>query len=287
MIESEKQPQWIYGPISCALYPCDELNDTLQALVEEEHSELLIHPRIIDLLKKKWDRFAKAYFYSRFIFTLFFLAVFVFITVKGPEEDEKDLSGLKALTGTAMLQPFDFLQQYVYLRVVGSLEDLGSILVTAGQIFIIFASSYKAYREIREILSHGIVSYFSGKGSQFLENATSLAFCVMFLVYHSIHLFYYYQIYLNNYLPEEEREEVVNYSVIPLSLSAMFGWSYLLFFFLGFKHTGPFVVMIYKMLMRDIARFTFLFLVFLLGFTQGWFFSLSLSLFHGLSLTLI
>lgn len=39
--------------------------------------------------------------------------------------------------------------------------------------------------------------------------------------------------------------------------------------FRGFKTVGPFVVMIYRMIMGDLLRFATIYLVFVMGFSQG------------------
>lgn len=44
---------------------------------------------------------------------------------------------------------------------------------------------------------------------------------------------------------------------------------YFLFFCRGFKTVGPFVVMIYRMIMGDLLRFVCIYLVFVMGFSQG------------------
>ncbi|XP_063989987.1 transient receptor potential cation channel subfamily V member 5 isoform X2 [Diachasmimorpha longicaudata] len=44
---------------------------------------------------------------------------------------------------------------------------------------------------------------------------------------------------------------------------------YFLFFCRGFKTVGPFVVMIYRMIMGDLLRFVTIYLVFVMGFSQG------------------
>lgn len=44
---------------------------------------------------------------------------------------------------------------------------------------------------------------------------------------------------------------------------------YFLFFCRGFKTVGPFVVMIYRMIMGDLLRFASIYLVFVMGFSQG------------------
>ncbi|XP_022241912.1 transient receptor potential cation channel subfamily V member 6-like [Limulus polyphemus] len=49
-------------------------------------------------------------------------------------------------------------------------------------------------------------------------------------------------------------------------------WFFLIFFAGAVKLTGPFVTMIYNMLVGDIVRFSIIYLIFLLGFTQAFFF---------------
>ncbi|RLU24512.1 hypothetical protein DMN91_002601 [Ooceraea biroi] len=46
---------------------------------------------------------------------------------------------------------------------------------------------------------------------------------------------------------------------------------YFLFFCRGFKSVGPFVVMIYRMIMGDLLRFVSIYLVFVLGFSQAYY----------------
>ncbi|XP_022236535.1 transient receptor potential cation channel subfamily V member 5-like, partial [Limulus polyphemus] len=49
-------------------------------------------------------------------------------------------------------------------------------------------------------------------------------------------------------------------------------WFFLIFFAGAVKLTGPFVTMIYNMLVGDIFRFSIIYLIFLLGFTQAFYF---------------
>ena len=46
---------------------------------------------------------------------------------------------------------------------------------------------------------------------------------------------------------------------------------YCLFFCRGFKTTGPFVTMIYRMIANDLLRFALIYLIFVLGFSQSYF----------------
>ncbi|XP_062515100.1 transient receptor potential cation channel subfamily V member 5-like isoform X2 [Corticium candelabrum] len=53
-----------------------------------------------------------------------------------------------------------------------------------------------------------------------------------------------------------------------LSLVAVGSWSYLLFYCRGFRLVGPFVVMIYEMILVDVLRFVLIYVIFLIGFSQ-------------------
>ena len=44
---------------------------------------------------------------------------------------------------------------------------------------------------------------------------------------------------------------------------------YFLFFCRGFKTTGPFVIMIYRMMAADLLRFVTIYFIFVMGFSQG------------------
>ena len=59
--------------------------------------------------------------------------------------------------------------------------------------------------------------------------------------------------------------------VILLAVASLIGWAYMLFFTMPFRFTGPFVIMIYKMLFNDVLRFCIIYLIFLAGFSQSFF----------------
>ncbi|GFS23202.1 transient receptor potential cation channel subfamily V member 6, partial [Elysia marginata] len=59
---------------------------------------------------------------------------------------------------------------------------------------------------------------------------------------------------------------------ILLILAAPCAWFFLLFFARGQQRFGPFVTMIYKMIAGDLFRFGIIYFIFLIGFTQGFYF---------------
>jgi len=134
-----------------------------------------------------------------------------------------------------------------------TISPLMLILRVFGEAVTLIGAIYKFITELREISEEGISAHFSGSGSMFLENSLSFLYCV--------------SIFLTIFLRHIESPV----EILSLAFAAIFGWSYTLFFILGFKHTGPFVVMIYKMLVGDVVRFTMIYVVFLLGFSQGFF----------------
>lgn len=53
------------------------------------------------------------------------------------------------------------------------------------------------------------------------------------------------------------------------AVALIFSWFYLFFFLLGFRSTGPFVVMILNMIANDIVRFLYVYVAVLAGFAQA------------------
>lgn len=54
-----------------------------------------------------------------------------------------------------------------------------------------------------------------------------------------------------------------------IAVTLIFSWFYLLFFLLGFRSTGPFVIMILRMIANDIFRFMFVYGAVMIGFAQA------------------
>ncbi|KAG8249026.1 hypothetical protein J6590_029376 [Homalodisca vitripennis] len=97
--------------------------------------------------------------------------------------------------------------------------------------------------------------------NMFIENLMTAPSRVMFLISCSLMMvmpFLRFGCY-------EEIEDVV--AVIIMLTTA----PYFLFFCRGFKTVGPFVVMIYRMIMGDLLRFATIYLVFVMGFSQAYY----------------
>src|SRR5690606_25499611 len=96
-------------------------------------------------------------------------------------------------------------------------DELHPLLRAIGDAVVILGALHKGHRELREIQKEGLVKHFSGLGSMFLENFLSFLFCV--------------SIYISMILRfvESPLEDLT------LAFAAVSGWSYTLFFVLGFK----------------------------------------------------
>lgn len=53
----------------------------LEVIVQNAQAELIMHPRIIDLVHRKWECFARRIFFRRFLITLAYLLIFLITTV--------------------------------------------------------------------------------------------------------------------------------------------------------------------------------------------------------------
>ena len=63
----------------------------------------------------------------------------------------------------------------------------------------------------------------------------------------------------------------IDNEAILLAVASLIGWIYMLFFIMPFRFTGPFVIMLYKMLFNDVLRFCIIYTIFLAGFSQAFF----------------
>ncbi|XP_014234075.1 transient receptor potential cation channel subfamily V member 5 [Trichogramma pretiosum] len=97
--------------------------------------------------------------------------------------------------------------------------------------------------------------------SMFVENLMTAPSRVMFLISCSILLSFP----LLRFDCADELEDKL--AVVVMLTTA----PYFLFFCRGFKSVGPFVVMIYRMIMGDLLRFVSIYLVFVMGFSQAYY----------------
>ena len=247
LMESTMYMQWSYGHISCQLYELDELDPlpdknsktkgALEIILENSDLELLSLQRVSDLLAAKWERCAARPFFRRFLFTTFFLLIFACAVILQTDRTSQCIVDNKLLIGE------DYNKCYADNFTTICFRQFCEVLTLLGVL-------HKGLRELNELRVSGW-AYFNGQGAAFLENVVSLSFCIF--------------VFLAACLKFFQSE----YAEIPLAIGSLCAWIYMLFFLLGFRMTGPFIVMMYKMLMVDVSRFSVLVMVFFFGFTQS------------------
>ncbi|CAF1179198.1 unnamed protein product [Adineta steineri] len=264
LLDERKIIQWRYGPVSCVLYPLDELEfefqqegrdarpGALELIVQSAQTELITHPRMIDLLNKKWECFARRIFFCRFFVTLIYLFIFLLTTILDQ-------------TRTEITEGKD------NEMIVSRVEYPGIVyrlICTTGRLIVLTGAISKGESELREMNNVGIHKYFQTTGSALLENCLSLLLCAGIIILNILRLF-----------------DMEAY-IIVLALVSIIGWVYMLFFAMAFKLTGPFVFMIYKMLLNDVLRFCIIYIVFLIGFSQAFFVLFNYNGFSGFLLSI-
>eukprot|EP01064_Diplonema_japonicum_P001474 TRINITY_DN1094_c3_g1_i1.p1 TRINITY_DN1094_c3_g1~~TRINITY_DN1094_c3_g1_i1.p1 ORF type:complete len:992 (+),score=180.38 TRINITY_DN1094_c3_g1_i1:177-2978(+) len=277
--------EWKYGPVNCRKVALTELDrpvshegakrkGVLQILEEEQHSHLLMHPLILQLQQYKWDTFAGRYFINRFCVVCAFIEVFFVASVlKSDTRADSDLSAgvvlASLVTGftvwysaVALSRNLPLAAQpdwpaHVCIFLATSLATVSYFIPSVAlysESIVVLGALWKAMREMKEMYSDSIVDYFSCKGAQLMENVISLTFSCLILA-----------AVCSRYYDAPMAED------LSLAFASLALWSYVLWLLLGFRMTGPFVIMIWKMLCSDILRFLLIFAAFLFGFAQTFF----------------
>ncbi|CAF4979350.1 unnamed protein product, partial [Rotaria sp. Silwood1] len=248
LLDERKKIQWSYGNLSCVLHPLDQLDVSIQEkdkkhplcvleVMIKNNDSKLVNPIIISLIEKKWKHFAYRILIRRFFFTLIYLLIFLATTILEQTRIEMIID-INNKTGIINDKDSNMPYRIAYI--------IGNTIVISGVLF-------KGACEIKEMYILGLRNYVYSTGSVFLENLLSCSFCLCILIVQFLRLF-------------KIRHETVIYA-----FACLLGWIYMFFFIMPFRFTGPFVIMIYKMLFNDVLRFCIIYIIFLAGFSQSYF----------------
>ena len=241
LLEERRQVQWSYGPITCLLYPLDQLDlemrnehgtmtvGALEEILNEGHINLLVNPRVLDLVAKKWERFAKHAFRKRLSVVSLYLINFTLFTIQRQNMFKAMLPGATPL---AHWEHTVFFVQFFVVAI---------------------GAAWKGVKEFGECYNSGIRNYFSAKGSASLENILSLSYVTCIALFTLSHCLSF---------PFER---------MFLGMASLVAYSYLFFFLLAYRLTGPMVIMIFTMLTNDVFIFIIIYSVFVFGFGQAFF----------------
>jgi hypothetical protein len=102
-----------------------------------------MHPRMVDLVSKKWERFARRIFFRRFLITLCYLFIFLITTILDQTRTEiVEGEGDDA--------------------VITNIEDPGrvvEIMCTIGHVIVLAGAVWKGKSEFNEMSSLGLRKY--------------------------------------------------------------------------------------------------------------------------------
>jgi transient receptor potential cation channel subfamily V protein 6 len=134
-------------------------------------------------------------------------------------------------------------------------RPLESLVRLACEIILFLGAAVKGFIEVKEMLAEGVVSHFwQCSGAIKIENFSSAAACLgIFLA--AIFRFSRFDL-------DGDIEQCC------LVLAALSMWSYAFFFLLGWKFTGPFVLMVIRIVRQDVAVLGLVFFVILSGFAS-------------------
>jgi hypothetical protein len=225
ILERKREIQWIYGRVSSSLVPLEEIDwvrgkemGAVEWIVELNYRDLLKSDRINFLLDLKWDRFANSIFKNRFYKSLCFLAGFTLLTLRG---GSYQFHGDKA----------------------SFYENTETIVLGVMELVLCLGTASKLFEECVELYTEGLGTYLLPRCA--IENVCSFSACMFFLCSRPLKV----------YLAMAVGERDVMLSIIVTLMEAgvsIAAWLYMLWFLLGNRTTGHFIVMIYKMIILDI-----------------------------------
>ncbi|KYN30196.1 Transient receptor potential cation channel subfamily V member 5 [Trachymyrmex cornetzi] len=133
------------------------------------------------------------------------------------------------------------------------LSEMSAKIRLTAEIFMFIAAVLYILAALREARFLGL--------HMFIENLMTVPSRVMFLISCCILMWFP----VLRFTCSDEVEDML--AVVVMLTTA----PYFLFFCRGFKTVGPFVVMIYRMIMGDLIRFVSIYLVFVMGFSQAYY----------------
>ncbi|KAJ9591720.1 hypothetical protein L9F63_001748, partial [Diploptera punctata] len=274
---------------------------------KDEHLELM-DGMLVDLLNAKWNTFVKFRFYRQFfLFLFYFLFSLVCFTLRPGPPPKPSTSSAQPQNSTAInsTTPVPLVNSSFIPKMSSQLRlaDINTSELSRTSIYFLmfsellnvqnddddeddfddwwddlqeecrlmqFGSMKAKIRVTCELcMETGSILYilaalrearFLGL-NMFIENLMTAPSRVMFLFSCVLMLF----IPFLRLSCLTEMEDVV--AVVIMLTTA----PYFLFFCRGFKTVGPFVVMIYRMIMGDLLRFVSIYLVFVMGFSQSYY----------------
>ncbi|XP_023321114.1 transient receptor potential cation channel subfamily V member 5 isoform X3 [Eurytemora carolleeae] len=255
MLELSCKEFWRYSNITCCGYPLGAL-DSIQpdgetnwgsALMiilngtKEEHLNMLEGGIIAKLLEEKWKTFAQGMFLKRTLILLLHLITMSTAIYTRPDIHSSLLNGIKPRTGEM------------------SSTDISRYCFEVATIISVL--TFLTFQLGGEIKNAGVSSFWRNLKSSppkmiFVISNLLILGCIPLRVAQLGEESAFYR----------TKEEALLVFAVPGS------WFYLMFFAGAVKLTGPFVTMIFSMITGDMFTFSIIYVIFLFGFSQAFYF---------------
>ncbi|KAM6163972.1 transient receptor potential cation channel subfamily V member 1 [Rhynchocyon petersi] len=228
---SRKFTEWAYGPVHSSLYDlsCIDTCEKNSVLEVIAYSSSETPNRHDMLLVEPLNRLLQDK-WDRFVKRIFYFNFLIYCLY------------MIIFTTAAYYRPVDGLPPF-------KLEDIGDYFRVTGEILSVSGGVYFFFRGIQ----------------YFLQRRPSLK--TLFVDSYSEMLFFVQSVFMLGtvVLYFSHRKEYVASMVFSLAM----GWTNMLYYTRGFQQMGIYAVMIEKMILRDLCRFMFVYLVFLFGFSTA------------------
>ncbi|CAO2644099.1 Transient receptor potential cation channel subfamily V member 1 [Lemmus lemmus] len=229
---SRKFTEWAYGPVHSSLYDlsCIDTCEKNSVLEVIAYSSSETPNRHDMLLVEPLNRLLQDK-WDRFVKRIFYFNFFVYCLY------------MIVFTTAAYYRPVEGLPPFKLRNTVGDYFRV------TGEILSVLGGVYFFFRGIQYFLQRrpSLKSLFVDSYSEILFFVQSLFMLVSVVLYFA------------------HRKEYVASMVFSLAM----GWTNMLYYTRGFQQMGIYAVMIEKMILRDLCRFMFVYLVFLFGFSTA------------------
>ncbi|XP_045629352.1 transient receptor potential cation channel subfamily V member 1 isoform X3 [Ursus americanus] len=229
---SRKFTEWAYGPVHSSLYDlsCIDTCEKNSVLEVIAYSSSETPNRHDMLLVEPLNRLLQDK-WDRFVKRIFYFNFFVYCLY------------MIIFTTAAYYRPVDGLPPYKLKHTVGDyFRVTGEILSVSGGVYFFFRG-IQYFLQRRPSLKTLFVDSYS-EMLFFVQSLFMLGTVVLYFCHH---------------------KEYVASMVFSLAM----GWTNMLYYTRGFQQMGIYAVMIEKMILRDLCRFMFVYLVFLFGFSTA------------------
>lgn len=236
LLEEERQTSWVYGKVTCSVYPLDngldnigdksEHKSAMELIIKNGHVDLFENKRVHDLFERKWAHFGQRKIFYRFVWTLSYLlalGAFAFVRKIAPA----------AAAGLHVVLAHNALLAIVLLGALYvGLVEVKKMLITEGlRVYWLDQPAVSMSKSIASLLFAGCIGAFAYSRANGWER----------------------------------------WEQMWLGLACPLAYSSLFFYLLAWRWAGPLVMTIGSIIKGDLIRFVAVWSIFISGFSLSFF----------------